>query len=133
MRSTQWLLLLLLLKVLEQFHGNEMEETAPDIVEKTRYALWRAAEIRKALREGRQPAPPPDAGMPAAAGTGSSAAAGDLFAGPAYERSMPDQAEQPPPGALKGSMQQTGQQLPIGGRDSANMTHMQPHKPLQTI
>eukprot|EP00775_Hariotina_reticulata_P010309 gene10309-10468_t len=50
------------LQVLEQFlePGEQMEDMAPDLLEKIRYALWRAAEIRKALREGRQPAPPPD-------------------------------------------------------------------------
>jgi vacuolar protein sorting-associated protein VTA1 len=83
-------------QVLEQFlkPGEEMEYAAPDLLEKTRYALWRAAEIRKALREGRQPAPPPDAGT----GMPGGAAGGDMFAGPAYEQSMPGEQQGVPPG-----------------------------------
>ncbi|WIA28963.1 hypothetical protein OEZ86_011498 [Tetradesmus obliquus] len=86
------------LQVLEQFlkPGEEMEYDAPDLLEKTRYALWRAAEIRKALREGRQPAPPPDAGTAVPGGAG---AGGDMFSGPAYEQSTPGEQQGPPPDA----------------------------------
>jgi hypothetical protein len=56
---------------------NQFGELEPDLVEKQRYALWRAAEINKALRAGRTPPLPPDAGA-APAGTN----ADDLFAGP---------------------------------------------------
>eukprot|EP00879_Flechtneria_rotunda_P007323 GHRR01007682.1.p1 GENE.GHRR01007682.1~~GHRR01007682.1.p1 ORF type:complete len:432 (+),score=152.84 GHRR01007682.1:237-1532(+) len=103
------------LQVLEQFYdkSEEMLEMAPDLVEKIRYALWRAAEIRKALREGRQPAPPPDTTATGANDTeptrpGGAAAdalrdSGDMFAGPSYEQSQPDAdglplPPPPPPG-----------------------------------
>lgn len=36
-------------------------ELAPDVAEKQRYAAWRAADINKALREGRTPTPVPTA------------------------------------------------------------------------
>ncbi|WIA08906.1 hypothetical protein OEZ85_008325 [Tetradesmus obliquus] len=87
------------LQVLEQFlkPGEEMEYDAPDLLEKTRYALWRAAEIRKALREGRQPAPPPDAGT--AVPGGAAGGSGDMFSGPAYEQSTPGEQQGPPPDA----------------------------------
>jgi vacuolar protein sorting-associated protein VTA1 len=32
-----------------------------ELFDKQRYCAWRAAEIRKALREGRTPSPPPSA------------------------------------------------------------------------
>eukprot|EP00878_Enallax_costatus_P002726 GHUV01002915.1.p1 GENE.GHUV01002915.1~~GHUV01002915.1.p1 ORF type:complete len:286 (+),score=107.16 GHUV01002915.1:222-1079(+) len=97
------------LQVLDQFldPGDDPEVVCPDLLEKTRYALWRAAEIRKALRDGRTPAPPPDIAAGAAAGAAQAAAAGgDPFAGPAYEPSTHDdyqqqpspQQQQPPPG-----------------------------------
>uniref|UniRef100_A0A383WE14 Vta1/callose synthase N-terminal domain-containing protein n=1 Tax=Tetradesmus obliquus TaxID=3088 RepID=A0A383WE14_TETOB len=91
------------LQVLEQFlkPGEEMEYDAPDLLEKTRYALWRAAEIRKALREGRQPAPPPDAGT--AVPGGAAGGSGDMFSGPAYEQSTPGEQQGPPPGDAPGS------------------------------
>ncbi len=38
---------------------NQFEPVEGDMFEKQRYCAWRAAEIRKALREGRQPTPPP--------------------------------------------------------------------------
>jgi hypothetical protein len=104
-----------LLQVLEQFlkPGEEMEYAAPDLLEKTRYALWRAAEIRKALREGRQPAPPPDAGssMPEGAAGG-----GDMFAGPAYEQSMPGEQQQAgmPPGQCSSSSLKLASGLAFG-------------------
>lgn len=37
---------------------NIFENVDPDITQKVAYAKWRAAEISKALREGRQPVPP---------------------------------------------------------------------------
>jgi len=43
---------LLLLQILRQF--GELPE---DLVDVQRYAAWKAADIRKALREGRQPTP----------------------------------------------------------------------------
>lgn len=44
------------LQILAQFG-----ELAPDVAEKQRYAAWRAADINKALREGRTPTPVPTA------------------------------------------------------------------------
>jgi len=92
-------------QVLEQFldKGEEMEYAEPEAFEKARYALWRAAELRKAIREGRPPAPPPEPADVAAAvagaaaegaygssgggadGGGSGGGGADLFAGPAYD------------------------------------------------
>jgi vacuolar protein sorting-associated protein VTA1 len=37
---------------------NQFEENNGDLLGRQRYAVWRAAEIRKALREGRPPLPP---------------------------------------------------------------------------
>lgn len=81
--------------MLEQFldKGEELEVAAPDLLEKTRYALWRAAEIRKALREGRAPAPPPDLGA-----GGMPGGADDPFAGPAYEAGSSAPGGRPPCG-----------------------------------
>jgi hypothetical protein len=47
---------------------NQFGELDGDLVSKQRYALWRAAEMRKALREGRAAQPPPasDASDPTA-------------------------------------------------------------------
>jgi hypothetical protein len=103
-----------LCQVLEQFlkPGEEMEYAAPDLLEKTRYALWRAAEIRKALREGRQPAPPPDAGtgMPGGDAFAAGAAGGDMFSGPAYDQSMPGEEQQ---GAAPGGCSSCKQCWPV--------------------
>ncbi|KAL5651507.1 hypothetical protein ACJX0J_036965, partial [Zea mays] len=42
---------------------NQFGELQPDIEQKQKYAIWKAAEIRKALKEGRQPeAGPPGGG-----------------------------------------------------------------------
>ena len=84
----------------------------PEAVEKARYALWRAAELRKALREGRPPVPPPEPADMAAAVAGAAAAegaygssgggaGGDLFGGPAYEGGAPayEGADNNPPAA----------------------------------
>lgn len=89
---------------MEQFldKGEEMEYAEPEAFEKARYALWRAAELRKAIREGRPPAPPPEPADVAAAVAGAAAegaygssgggadggsggGGADLFAGPAYD------------------------------------------------
>ncbi|KAG2495255.1 hypothetical protein HYH03_006528 [Edaphochlamys debaryana] len=43
------------IEILNQFDGGVDQE----LFEKQRYCAWRAADIRKALREGRQPTPPP--------------------------------------------------------------------------
>ncbi|KAL4437362.1 hypothetical protein ABPG75_004501 [Micractinium tetrahymenae] len=40
-------------------------EPPPDIQQKQKYAAWRAAEISKAVKEGRKPDPPPAAGQAA--------------------------------------------------------------------
>jgi hypothetical protein len=102
--------------VLEQFldKGEELELVEPEAVEKARYALWRAAELRKAIREGRPPAPPPEPADVAAAVAGAAAdgaygssgggAGGDMFAGPAFEAGggydvPPAQQQQQPPAA----------------------------------
>lgn len=39
---------------------NQFGEQPADMVERQKYASWRAAEINKAIREGRAPAPPPE-------------------------------------------------------------------------
>lgn len=44
---------------------NQFGDLESDLFEKQRYAVWRAAEIRKALREGREPLPPPAGEQPA--------------------------------------------------------------------
>jgi vacuolar protein sorting-associated protein VTA1 len=103
--------------VLEQFldKGKELEYEEPEAAEKARYALWRAAELRKALREGRPPLPPPEpadmgaAMAGAAAGSSGGGAEGDMFAGPSYEagggydeapqQQQQQQQQQQPPGA----------------------------------
>ncbi|KAG1327316.1 MAMMALIAN LYST-INTERACTING PROTEIN 5 [Cocos nucifera] len=41
---------------------NQFGELQPDIEQKQKYALWKAAEIRKALKEGRRPEPGPPGG-----------------------------------------------------------------------
>ena len=38
---------------------NQFGELDDELLSKQRYCAWRAAELRKALREGRQPTPPP--------------------------------------------------------------------------
>mgnify|MGYP001807217039 CR=1 FL=1 len=63
-------------QILNQFEGEGGVDS--ELFEKQRYCAWRAAEIRKALREGRQPTPPP-AGTPApGAETGPSASGGSV-------------------------------------------------------
>ncbi|GLC66007.1 hypothetical protein PLESTF_000371800 [Pleodorina starrii] len=62
------------IEILNQFEGGVDAE----LLEKQRYCAWRAAEIRKALREGRQPTPPPAAATAGPAGDGSAAASGAL-------------------------------------------------------
>ena len=46
--------LLIVVQILNQFKGEGLEN---DLLEMQRYAAWKAADIRKALREGRTPAP----------------------------------------------------------------------------
>ncbi|XP_020588067.1 protein HOMOLOG OF MAMMALIAN LYST-INTERACTING PROTEIN 5 [Phalaenopsis equestris] len=41
---------------------NQFGELAPDIEQKLKYAVWKAADIRKALKEGRKPEPGPPGG-----------------------------------------------------------------------
>lgn len=41
---------------------NQFGEFAPDIEQKLKYAVWKAADIRKALKEGRNPEPGPPGG-----------------------------------------------------------------------
>ncbi|KXZ46837.1 hypothetical protein GPECTOR_40g571 [Gonium pectorale] len=60
--------------ILNHFEGGVDAE----LVEKQRYCLWRAAEIRKALREGRQPLPPPAAGANGGGGGSAASASGGL-------------------------------------------------------
>jgi hypothetical protein len=78
---------------------NQFGELEQDLAEKQRYALWRAAEINKALRAGRAPPLPPDAGAAPAGGD-----ADDLFAGvpaaePGASFSAAAAAAPPPPAA----------------------------------
>lgn len=40
---------------------NQFGELQQDVIARQRYAAWRAAEIRKAIKEGRAPTPPPAA------------------------------------------------------------------------
>lgn len=42
------------MQILNQFKDEGLE---PDLVDMQRYAAWKAADIRKALREGRSPTP----------------------------------------------------------------------------
>ena len=50
------------MQILNQFPGG----LQPDLIEMQRYAAWKAADIRKAIREGRTPtAGPPDSDQPA--------------------------------------------------------------------
>ncbi|XP_021838133.1 protein HOMOLOG OF MAMMALIAN LYST-INTERACTING PROTEIN 5 [Spinacia oleracea] len=41
---------------------NQFGEIAPDLEQKQKYAAWKAADIRKALKEGRKPVPGPPGG-----------------------------------------------------------------------
>ncbi|KAJ0986995.1 hypothetical protein J5N97_005351 [Dioscorea zingiberensis] len=41
---------------------NQFGELQPDVEQKQKYAVWKAAEIRKALKEGRKPEPGPPGG-----------------------------------------------------------------------
>ena len=45
---------MLLVQILNQFKSEGLET---DLVDMQRYAAWKAADIRKALREGRTPTP----------------------------------------------------------------------------
>ena len=49
-------------------------ELSPDLIDMQRYAAWKAADIRKALREGRQPT----AGSPAGAASAEQELLDDL-------------------------------------------------------
>ncbi|KAG2454757.1 hypothetical protein HYH02_000592 [Chlamydomonas schloesseri] len=62
------------IEILNQFEGEGGVDS--ELFEKQRYCAWRAAEIRKALREGRQPTPPPAATTTAPAGSGGSISGG---------------------------------------------------------
>lgn len=41
---------------------NQFGELAPDLEQKQKYAVWKAADIRKAIKEGRKPVPGPPGG-----------------------------------------------------------------------
>ncbi|KAL3821080.1 hypothetical protein ACJIZ3_006985 [Penstemon smallii] len=41
---------------------NQFGEPQPDLEQKQKYAVWKAADIRKALKEGRKPIPGPPGG-----------------------------------------------------------------------
>lgn len=41
---------------------NQFGDLAPDLEQKQKYAVWKAADIRKALKEGRKPVPGPPGG-----------------------------------------------------------------------
>lgn len=43
---------------------NQFGDLAPDLEQKQKYAAWKAADIRKALKEGRKPIPGPPGGEP---------------------------------------------------------------------
>lgn len=49
----------LFLEVCEQFHGGELP---PDLVEKVRYAKYRAVHLRSCLQQGLEPSPPAGSG-----------------------------------------------------------------------
>ncbi|GJP34656.1 hypothetical protein CLOM_g19071 [Closterium sp. NIES-68] len=67
-------------------------DLAPEVEQKQRYAVWKAADIRKALAEGRRPTPGPPGGDADAA---DSAATGSLSAAPPAA-SAPSFAPAPP-------------------------------------
>ena len=116
------------LQITSQFNDKDPasgeKELDADLAQKARYSVWRAAEIRKALKEGRPPVPPSsDLFIPAGGagdgaaegglGTGAAAADRDPFAGPAYDQG--DHGDFPDPGPSVSS----NRQMP-GGSDSAS-------------
>jgi vacuolar protein sorting-associated protein VTA1 len=119
-------------QVLEQFlgKGEEMDVAYPDVVEKARYALWRAAELRKAQREGRPPAPPPEpaeAAAAVAAAAGSSGGGdGGLFAGPAYDASAAGAYSSSGGGAPHQQPQQHAPPAGVCGAAGASLTARRP-------
>ncbi|KAF9959025.1 hypothetical protein BGZ70_008988 [Mortierella alpina] len=79
-----------------------------DVEEKVKYAKWRAADIVKAIRDGRQPQPPPgaavdefsaslDMGMSGieSSGDGAASAGSSVFMPPAATPSFPPSDQQP--------------------------------------
>ncbi|KAG2439993.1 hypothetical protein HXX76_004110 [Chlamydomonas incerta] len=102
------------IEILNQFEGEGGVDA--ELFDKQRYCAWRAAEIRKALREGRQPTPPPAATPPPpAAGTGPDGSSGGAGGGSgggglddlppasgssdwAYRSAAPTAPPPPPPG-----------------------------------
>ena len=76
---------------------NQFGPLAADVAEAQRYAAWKAADIRKALREGRRPVAGPPAGTASAGGKGESGDL-DLPSPPGAEsKPSPDSPSAPPP------------------------------------
>ncbi len=77
-----------------------------DLVDKQRYAAWRAAEISKAVREGRPalpPSTPKEEDLPAAHGGGARPPADDDLL-PAWGGSRAAEGEMPPAYSRNASM-----------------------------
>lgn len=80
-----------------------------EVEEKIKYAKWRAADIVKAIRDGRQPAPPPgannnktdqdliDASLPLLTGFDNTAASANVFSPPAAATSSTFPLDSQPP------------------------------------
>eukprot|EP01018_Ginkgo_biloba_P017365 Gb_39689 [translate_table: standard] len=72
---------------------NQFGEIQPDIEQKQKYAVWKAAEIRKALKEGRRPEPGPPGGDQVLSGSVDLSWEGD--SSPEQVRQEKSQAVQP--------------------------------------
>ncbi|KAJ1727455.1 hypothetical protein LPJ61_004557 [Coemansia biformis] len=72
-----------------------------DVAEKIKYAKWRATEILKAVREGREPVPPPVADSTLEAADTPAVSAGDIMGWPSppANQTPPQQQQQPLPGS----------------------------------
>ncbi|KAF9612303.1 hypothetical protein IFM89_038873 [Coptis chinensis] len=88
---------------------NQFGELQPDLEQKQKYAVWKAAEIRKALKEGRKPVPgPPGGDIDLSASSSSPSTAYDLNPSENEFASHPETgAEVPPQTHEKGNYQNT--------------------------
>ncbi|OAY85199.1 Protein MAMMALIAN LYST-INTERACTING PROTEIN 5 [Ananas comosus] len=68
---------------------NQFGELQPDLEQKQKYAVWKAADIRKALKEGRRPEPGPPGGDKDATPAGTPANSYDLGPSQSFPTSQP--------------------------------------------
>ncbi|KAL5988017.1 hypothetical protein ACLOJK_035780 [Asimina triloba] len=68
---------------------NQFGELQPDLEQKQKYAVWKAADIRKALKEGRRPEPGPPGGEDLSVPSNEASGTSDLGPSDSYPANQP--------------------------------------------